>query len=185
MRRCLTARNARSRRSRDCAGALSAAPPPISLRPVMKLFMLQARHRGSPKLYSWSGLALTAIQIDEHTKVIEGGVDFRAHSAMCQHQLLVRDDGTLPTEGPPSCSGSQIQVPARTESGSRARSTGRRSLPYKGISDGSKVVFRRQLEARHLMWIGARTACAHRPQSSQSSRGCDGEARAPLPRSCA
>jgi glutathione S-transferase len=47
-----------------------------------------------------AGLPFTAIKIDEHTKVIEGGGDYRKVSPLGYVPSLVLDDGTLLTEGP-------------------------------------------------------------------------------------
>src|SRR4029077_9898439 len=46
-----------------------------------------------------AGLPLTAIKIDEHTKVIKGGGDYRKVSPLGYVPSLVLDDGTLLTEG--------------------------------------------------------------------------------------
>src|SRR5436309_12248803 len=47
-----------------------------------------------------AGLPFTAIQIDEHTKVIEGGGDYRTVNPLGYVPVLQLDDGTLLTEGP-------------------------------------------------------------------------------------
>ena len=46
-----------------------------------------------------AGLPFTAIKIDEHTKVIKGGGDYRKVSPLGYVPSLVLDDGTLLTEG--------------------------------------------------------------------------------------
>ena len=47
-----------------------------------------------------AGLAFTAVPIDEHTKAIEGGGDYRTVNPLGYVPALVLDDGTLLTEGP-------------------------------------------------------------------------------------
>jgi glutathione S-transferase len=47
-----------------------------------------------------AGLPFTAIKIDEHTKVIEGGGDYRKVNPLGYVPALVLDDDTLLTEGP-------------------------------------------------------------------------------------
>src|SRR5262245_2221904 len=46
-----------------------------------------------------AGLAFTAIRIDEHTKAIEGGGDYRTVNPLGSVPALLLDDGTLLTEG--------------------------------------------------------------------------------------
>jgi glutathione S-transferase len=47
-----------------------------------------------------AGLPFEAIKINEHTKVIEGGGDYRKLNPLGYVPALVLDDGTLLTEGP-------------------------------------------------------------------------------------
>jgi glutathione S-transferase len=61
------------------------APGPLSLLPHILLREV--------------GLPFTAIKISEHTKVIEGGGDYRKVSPLGYVPALVLDDGTLLTEG--------------------------------------------------------------------------------------
>jgi glutathione S-transferase len=113
-----------------------------------------------------AGLPFAAIQIDEHTKVIEGGGDYRAVNPLGYVPALVLDDGTLLTEGPAIVQYIADQVPykqlappngtiERTKLqawlnffSSEMHKGAFGPLFYKGISEESKVVFRRRLTAR-------------------------------------
>ena len=61
-----------------------------------------------------AGLPFTAIQIDEHTKDIDGGGDYRTINTLGYVPALVLDDGTLLTEGPAIVQWIADQVPSRT-----------------------------------------------------------------------
>jgi glutathione S-transferase len=113
-----------------------------------------------------AGLPFTAIGIDEHTKVIEGGGDYRMVNPLGYVPALVLDDGTLLTEGPAIVQYIADQVPAKRlapPNGTIERTKLQAWLNffssemlkgafgplfYKGISEESKVVFRRRLAAR-------------------------------------
>jgi glutathione S-transferase len=113
-----------------------------------------------------AGLPFTAIKIDEHTKVIEGGGDYRNVNPLGYVPALVLDDGTLLTEGPAIVQYIADQVPAKRlapRNGTIERTRLQAWLNffssemhkgafgplfYKGVSDESKRVFRRRLEAR-------------------------------------
>jgi glutathione S-transferase len=47
-----------------------------------------------------AGLPFTGIKVDEHTKLIEGGGDYRSVNPLGYVPALLLDDGTLLTEGP-------------------------------------------------------------------------------------
>lgn len=114
-----------------------------------------------------SGLPFAAIMIDEHTKAIEGGGDYRDVNPLGYVPALVLDDGTLLTEGPAIVQFIADQVPSKQlapPNGTieRARLQGWLNffssemhkgaygpLFYKGISEESKLVFRRRLAARY------------------------------------
>jgi glutathione S-transferase len=113
-----------------------------------------------------AGLPFTAIGIDEHTKVIEGGGDYRMVNPLGYVPALVLDDGTLLTEGPAIVQYIADQVPAKRLAppngtiertklqawlnffSSEMHKGAFGPLFYKGISEESKVVFRRRLAAR-------------------------------------
>lgn len=113
-----------------------------------------------------AGLAFTAIPIDEHTKAIEGGGDYRTVNPLGYVPALVLDDGTLLTEGPAIVQYIADLVPSKQlapPNGTIARTKLQAWLNffssemhkgafgplfYKGISEESKVVFRHRLTAR-------------------------------------
>src|SRR5262249_59947729 len=59
------------------------------------------------------GLPFTAIKIDEHSKVIEGGGDYRKVNPLGYVPGLVLDDGTLLTEGAAIVQYIADQVPSK------------------------------------------------------------------------
>src|SRR5947209_1129361 len=70
-------------------------------RPAMKLFCAPGSSSLLPHIVLLeAGLPFTAIPIDEHTKVIEGGGDYRSVNPLGYVPALLLDDGTLLTEGP-------------------------------------------------------------------------------------
>jgi hypothetical protein len=82
---------------------LFCAPGPLSLLPHILLREM--------------GLPFTAIKINEHTKVIEGGGDYREVNPLGYVPALVLDDGTL-LKGRPSsntCGSGAVQKPRTTE----------------------------------------------------------------------
>ena len=113
-----------------------------------------------------AGLPFTAILIDEHTKAIEGGGDYRTVNPLGYVPALVLDDGTLLTEGPAIVQYIAGLVPSRQlapANGTVARTKLQAWLNffssemhkgafgplfYEGISEESKHVFRRRLMAR-------------------------------------
>src|SRR5437868_13731396 len=60
-----------------------------------------------------AGLAFTAIQIDEHTKAIESGGDYRTVNPLGYVPALLLDDGTLLTEGAAIVQYIADQVPSK------------------------------------------------------------------------
>lgn len=60
------------------------------------------------------GLPFTAIKINEHTKVIEGGGDYRKVNPLGYVPALVLDDGTLLTEGAAIVQYIADRVPSKT-----------------------------------------------------------------------
>jgi glutathione S-transferase len=114
-----------------------------------------------------AGLPFTAIRIDEHTKVIDGGGDYRAVNPLGYVPALVLDDGTLLTEGPAIVQWIADQVPSRRLAppngtiertklqawlnffSSEMHKGAFGPLFYEGVSEQSKEVFRRRLRARY------------------------------------
>jgi glutathione S-transferase len=113
-----------------------------------------------------AGLPFTAIEVDERTKIIEGGGDYRTVNPLGYVPALLLDDGTLLTEGPAIVQYIADQVPSqrlappngtieRTKLqawlnffSSEMHKGAFGPLFYKGISEQSKEVFRRRLNAR-------------------------------------
>jgi glutathione S-transferase len=60
-----------------------------------------------------AGLSFAAVKINEHTKVIEGGGDYRKVNPLGYVPALVLDDGTLLTEGPAIVQYIADQVPSQ------------------------------------------------------------------------
>jgi hypothetical protein len=60
-----------------------------------------------------AGLPFTAIKIDEHSKVIEGGGDYKKVNPLGYVPTLVLDDGTLLTEGAAIVQYIADQVPSK------------------------------------------------------------------------
>ena len=118
-----------------------------------------------------AGLPFTAILIDEHTKAIEGGGDYRTVNPLGYVPALVLDDGTLLTEGPAIVQYIAGLVPSRQlapANGTVARTKLQAWLNffssemhkgafgplfYEGISEESKHVFRRRLWRALRTWI--------------------------------
>jgi glutathione S-transferase len=134
----------------------------------MKLFYAQGSSSLLPHIVLLeAGLPFTAIRIDEHSKVIEGGGDYRTVNPLGYVPALVLDDGTLLTEGPAIVQWIADQVPSKRLAppngtiertklqawlnffSSEVHKGAFGPLFYKGISKDSKVVFRRRLEARY------------------------------------
>ena len=112
-------------------------------------------------------LPFTDIKIDEHTKVIEGGGDYRKVNPLGYVGAQVLDDGTLLTEGPAIVQYIADQVPAKRLAppngtiertklqawlnffSSEMHKGAFGPLFYEGISEESREVFRRRLRARY------------------------------------
>jgi glutathione S-transferase len=66
----------------------------------MKLFYAPGSSSLLPHIVLYeAGLPFVAVRINEHSKVIEGGGDFRNVNPLGYVPALVLDDGTLLTEG--------------------------------------------------------------------------------------
>ena len=86
----------------------------IGLVVCMKLFYASGSSSLLPHIVLLeAGLAFTAVQIDEHTKVIEGGGDYRTVNLLGYVPPLQLDDGTLLTEGPAIVQCIADQVPSK------------------------------------------------------------------------
>jgi glutathione S-transferase len=115
-----------------------------------------------------AGLPFTAIKIDEHTKVIEGGGDYKKVNPLGYVPALVLDDGTLLTEGAAIVQYIADQVPSKRlvpPNGTVERTRlqgwlnffssemhkgGFSPLFYKGVPEEGKNVFRARLVARFV-----------------------------------
>lgn len=115
-----------------------------------------------------AGLPFTAILIDEHTKVIAGGGDYRTVNPLGYVPALVLADGTLLTEGPAIVQYIADQAPSKRLAppngtiervklqawlnffSSEMHKGAFGPLFYKGISEASKEVFRGRLRARFV-----------------------------------
>jgi glutathione S-transferase len=114
-----------------------------------------------------AGLPFTAIKVDEHTKAIESGGDYRKVNPLGYVPALVLDDDTLLTEGVAIVQYIADQVPSKnlvplngTMERTRLQSWlnffssemhkgGYSPLFYKGIPEAGKDVFRMRLAARY------------------------------------
>jgi glutathione S-transferase len=133
----------------------------------MKLFYAPGSSSLLPHIVLYeAGLPFAAIRIDEHSKAIEGGGDYRAVNPLGYVPALVLDDGVLITEGAAIVQYIADQAPAKRLApaqgtiertklqswlnffSSEMHKGGFSPLFYKGISEGSKDVFRRRLIAR-------------------------------------
>jgi glutathione S-transferase len=113
-----------------------------------------------------AGLPFTAIKIDEHTKIIEGGGDYRKVNPLGYVAALELDDGTLLTEGVAIVQYIADQVPhkklappngtiERTKLqswlnffSSEMHKGGFSPLFYSGVPEEARSVFRARLVAR-------------------------------------
>jgi glutathione S-transferase len=111
-------------------------------------------------------LPFAAIKINEHTKIIEGGGDYRKVNPLGYVPALVLDDGTLLTEGPAIVQYIVDQVPSKNLAppngtleraklqawlnffSSEMHKGGFSPLFYKGVPEEGKNVFRARLVAR-------------------------------------
>jgi glutathione S-transferase len=108
-----------------------------------------------------------AIKVDEHTKVIETGGDYRQVNPLGYVPALVLDDGTLLTEGAAIVQYIADQVPSKNLAppngtiertklqawlnffSSEMHKGGFSPLFYKGVPEEGKDVFRKRLVARY------------------------------------
>jgi glutathione S-transferase len=113
-----------------------------------------------------AGLHFTAVEVDEHTKVIEGGGDYRKVNPLGYVPAFVLDDGTLLTEGPAIVQYIADQAPTKERAppngtvertklqswlnflSSEMHKGGFSPLFYKGIPEEARKVFRARLVAR-------------------------------------
>jgi glutathione S-transferase len=114
-----------------------------------------------------AGLPFTAIKVDEHTKMVEDGGDYRNVNPLGYVPALVLDDGTLLTEGAAIVQYIADQVPSKrlTPPNGTIERTKLQAwlnffsseihkgafgpLFYKDISEESKKIFRQRLMARY------------------------------------
>jgi glutathione S-transferase len=133
----------------------------------MKLFYAPGSSSLLPHIVLYeAGLPFTVVKIDEHTKVIEGGGDYRELNPLGFVPALVLDDGTLLTEGVAIVQYIADQVPAKSllpPNGAIARTRlqawlnfissemhkgGFSPLFYRGMPEEGKNIFRARLAAR-------------------------------------
>src|SRR5215467_4631410 len=108
-------------RASTCSPTLSATsiPMPCYLespgrRLTVKLFYAPGSSSLLPHIVLHeAGLPFTAIKIDEHSKVIEGGGDYKKVNPLGYVPALVLDDGTLLTEGAAIVQYIADQVPSK------------------------------------------------------------------------
>src|SRR5262249_49768525 len=80
----------------------------------MKLFYAPGSSSLLPHIVLYeAGLPFVAVRINEHSKVIEGGGDFRSVNPLGYVPALVLDDGTLLTEGAAIVQYIADQVPSK------------------------------------------------------------------------
>ncbi len=93
----------------------------------MKLYFSPGACSLSPHIVlQEAGLSFEKVRADTKTKVMDGGGDFRTVNPLGYVPALVLDDGTLLTEGPPSCSTSLTRCRRRSSRRPTARSSARR-----------------------------------------------------------
>jgi glutathione S-transferase len=133
----------------------------------MKLFYAPGSSSLLPHIVLYeAGLPFAAVKINEHTKVIEGGGDYRTVNPLGYVPALVLDDGTLLTEGAAIVQYIADQVPFKNLAppngtiertklqswlnffSSEMHKGGFSPLFYKGIPEEAKEVFRARLKAR-------------------------------------
>jgi glutathione S-transferase len=133
----------------------------------MKLFYAPGSSSLLPHIVLYeAGLPFIAVKVNEHTKVIEGGGDYRQVNPLGYVPALELDDGTLLTEGPAIVQYIADQVPSKNlapPNGTIARTTlqawlnflsseihkgGFSPLFYKGMPEEAKNIFRARLTAR-------------------------------------
>ncbi len=80
----------------------------------MKLFYAPGSSSLLPHIVLYeAGLPFTAVKVNEHTKVVEGGGDYRQVNPLGYVPALVLDNGTLLTEGPAIVQYIADQVPVK------------------------------------------------------------------------
>jgi glutathione S-transferase len=133
----------------------------------MKLYYAQGSSSLLPHIVLFeAGLPFTAVKINERTKVIDGGGDYRAVNPLGYVPALALEDGTLLTEGVAIVQYIADQVPSKNlapPNGTIARTKlqawlnfissemhkgGFSALFYKGMPEEGKNIFRTRLTAR-------------------------------------
>ena len=133
----------------------------------MKLFYAPGSSSLLPHIVLYeAGLPFTAVKVDEHTKVIEDGADYRKVNPLGYVPALILDDGTLLTEGAAIVQYIADQVPSKNlapANGTIARTMlqawlnfissemhkgGFSPLFYKAMPEEAKRIFRARLTAR-------------------------------------
>jgi|SRR5579872_308694 len=133
----------------------------------MKLYYARGSSSLLPHVVLYeAALPFTAVEVDEHSKVIEGGGDYRNVNPLGYVPALVLDDGTLLTEGPAivqyiadQASIKKLAPPNGTIERTKLQSWlnflssemhkgGFSPLFYKGVPEEAKKVFRARLVAR-------------------------------------
>jgi glutathione S-transferase len=115
-----------------------------------------------------AGLSFEPVKIDEHTKTISGGGDYRTVNPLGYVPALVLDDGTLLTEGAAIVQYLADLVPAKKLApangtiervrlqawlnffASEMHKGGFSPLFYKGVPEDGREVFRARLKARFM-----------------------------------
>jgi glutathione S-transferase len=139
----------------------------VSLRLPMKLFYAPGSSSLLPHIVLYEAeLPFAAVKINEHTKVIEGGGDYRKVNPLGYVPALMLDDGTLLTEGAAIVQYIADQVPSKNLAppngtiertklqswlnflSSEMHKGGFSPLFYKGIPEEGKDVFRARLKVR-------------------------------------
>jgi glutathione S-transferase len=134
----------------------------------MKLFYTPGSSSLLPHIALYeAGLPFAAIKVDEHTKAIESGGDYRKVNPLGYVPALVLDEGTLLTEGAAIVQYIADQVPSKNLAppngtiertklqvwlnffSSEMHKGGFSPLFYKGVPEEGKDVFRVRLVARY------------------------------------
>src|SRR5215470_10367787 len=162
------------RRASICSPTLSATSIPMPCyfdspgrRLAMKLFYAPGSSSLLPHIVLHEAeLPFTAIKINEHSKVIEGGGDYKKINPLGYVPALALDEGTLLTEGVAIVQYIADQVPSKKLAppngtiertklqswlnflASEMHKGGFSPLFYVGVSEGSRDVFRRRLILR-------------------------------------
>jgi glutathione S-transferase len=133
----------------------------------MKLFFAPGSSSLLPHIVLYEAeLPFTAIEVDEHTKVVVGGGDYKNVNPLGYVPALVLDDGTLLTEGAAIVQFIADQAPSKNLAppngtiertklqswlnfvSSELHKGGFSPLFYKGVPERGKDVFRARLVAR-------------------------------------